>query len=208
MRELQRKVKDFVLSVERTKAIHGEKRQQLDSKVLRRQTLVADMDELKDVGLLLEKCNITARQTIKNEVESLVTGALQSVFEDPTITFNIEFTSRRNQVEADFFLSFVDRGKKIEGDITETYGGGVVDVIALSLRLILMELLKVDGPILLDEPGRFVSVEYVENFGKFLHSICKKFDRQIILITHNSKLAEFADKKIKVGIRGGKSWVN
>jgi len=207
MEELKRKIKDFTFYVERVKAIRDEKQHQLDLKQQQRQKFNVEIDELKAVGLLLEKCNITARKVIKDEVESLVSNALQSVFEDPTITFNIEFTSRRNQIEADFSLSFIKDEKRVKGNIKDTYGGGVVDVVSMSLRLILMELLKIDGPILLDEPGRMISREYVENFGKFLYSICKKFDRQIILITHNTELAEYANKKITVGIKDGKTWI-
>lgn len=203
MNELRKKIKDFTVYVAQMVAVKAEKQKQFTLKVNKQTQLKRDITELRDVSLLLEKCNIAARTVIKTEVEALITKALQSIFEDPTITFNIEFTSRRNQIEADFSLSFIHDSKKIEGDIMDTYGGGVVEVIATVLRFTLMELLKINGPIFLDEPGRMVSAQYDENFSKFLHAICKKFNRQVILITHNQKLAAYADKRIEVRLEKG-----
>ena len=83
---------------------------------------------------LLEQCNIAARDFVKVEVEQLVTQGLRSIFEDDTIQFNIDFVMKRNQIEAEFTLSREEDETKIQGDILSTYGGGVVDVISISLR--------------------------------------------------------------------------
>lgn len=210
MEELKKKIKDYRRDAERQKTIRDEKQRLLSQKESQRVQLSNEIDELQAVNILLEKCNITARETLKTEIETLVTSALQAVFEDPTRQFSIVFTPRRNQIEADFFCSRQgqDETEQIKGDIKNTYGGGVVDVVSIALRMILMELLKINGPIILDEPGKAISEQYVQNFGKFLHSMCRKFNRQMILITHNEKLSEYADKKIKVDIRNGQSEIN
>lgn len=153
---------------------------------------------LISVLLLLEQCNIAARDFVKVEVEQLVTQGLRSIFEDDTIQFNIEFITKRNQIEAEFTLSREEDKTRIQGDILSTYGGGVVDVISISLRIIIMQLMKVKGPLILDEPGKNISAQFISAFGKFLTEVSNTFDRQIVMITHNSKLVEFANNIIEV----------
>lgn len=207
MKELKQKIKDYRLNAERQKAIKDEKLNQLSQKENQQVQLSKDIEELQAVNLLLEKCNITARETLKTEIETLVTSALQAVFEDPTRQFTIVFTPKRNQIEAEFFCSKQgqDDTEQIKGDIKNTYGGGVVDVVSIALRMILMELLKINGPIVLDEPGKAVSKEFIPNFGRFLNSMCHRFNRQMILITHNDILANYGNKTIKVDIKNGTS---
>ncbi|KKM99144.1 hypothetical protein LCGC14_1150900 [marine sediment metagenome] len=153
---------------------------------------------LTSVLLLLEQCNIAARDFVKVEVEQLVTQGLRSIFEDDTIQFNIDFITKRNQIEAEFTLSREEDKTRIQGDILSTYGGGVVDVISISLRIIIMQLMKVKGPLILDEPGKNISAQFISAFGKFLTEVSNTFDRQIVMITHNSKLVEFANNIIEV----------
>lgn len=163
----------------------------------------------KDVNLLFEKVSVIARKKIKDEIELLVTHGLRSVFEDPDIKFVVSFISRRNQIEADFYLEWVEAGKRIKGNITDTYGGGVVDIISVILRLIVLELALIPGPLFLDEPGKMISEQYIPNFGKFLIELSKTFGRQIILITHNEVLSEYAAKTFNVQLNEkGESIVN
>jgi len=162
---------------------------------------------LKGAIGLLEQCNISARDFVKVEVEQLVTQGLRSIFEDPSIQFNIDFVSKRNQIEAEFTLSREEDENTIHGDILSTYGGGVVDVISISLRIIIMQLMKVKGPLILDEPGKNISAQFISAFGKFLTEVSNTFDRQIIMITHNSKLVEFANNTIEVYQTNGVSHI-
>jgi len=201
---ISEKIQKFSSDVVRIRALLDAKTADLSIAQAEQAALVTSSAELREVNALLEKCNITARKLIKTEIESLVTSAIQMVFEDPTMYFNIAFVPRRNQIEADFTISHrvtkdnIVEESVLDDDIRETSGGGVVDVVSTALRIILMELFKIEGPIILDEPGRMISEQYIDNFGKFLVAICKQFNRQIILITHNNRLAEYADNKIEL----------
>lgn len=162
-------------------------------------TLAQEQKLLRASRNLLEKSNIISRNHVKEEVEKLVTQGLRTIFEDPHIEFNIVFTTKRNQTEADFFVARGENSSnRITGDILSTHGGGLVDIISISLRIIIMQLLHIKGPLLLDEPGKNISAQFIHNFGTFLTQIAKTFDRQIIMITHNEQLAMFAEKTFKV----------
>lgn len=156
---------------------------------------------------LLEQCNILSRDFVKTEVEQLVTQGLRGIFDDTAIQFNINFVTKRNQVEAEFTLSRVGDESNIQGDILYTRGGGLADIISISLRIIIMQMMKIKGPLILDEPGKFISAQYISAFGKFLTDVSKTFDRQIIMITHNERLEAFADNVIEVSQTNGVSKV-
>ena len=180
---------------------------QLDSKVIECAEVTKSNKTLTGALYLLEQCNLSARSFVKTEVEQLVTQGLRSIFEDDTILFNIEFVTKRNQIEAEFTLSREDAKTHIQGEILSTYGGGVVDVISISLRIIIMQLMKIKGPLILDEPGKNISAQFISAFGKFLTEVSNTFNRQIIMITHNSKLVEFANNTIDVYQTAGVSHV-
>jgi DNA repair ATPase RecN len=79
-------------------------------------------------------------------------------------------------------------------------GGGIVDIIVIALRIITLHVHDpfIDGPIILDEPSKMVSKEYIPLLSEFLKNISRDFGRQIILITHNDFLGQIADKKFHV----------
>lgn len=205
--QIQSRLDDFKLKLVKEDTRKEGYELQLDEKIEGCTKLERNNKVLVDVLGLLEQCNITARDFVKVEVEQLVTQGLRSIFENPTIQFNIDFVTKRNQVEAEFTLSREEEGACIQGDILSTYGGGVVDVISISLRIIIMQLMKIKGPLVLDEPGKYISAQFIGAFGKFLTEVSNTFDRQMIMITHNDKLTEFADNIIKVYQVGGVSHI-
>lgn len=196
--QIQNRLDDFKLKLVKEDTRKEEYTLQLDEKVRECEKLEGDNKVLTGALYLLEQCNIAARDFVKVEVEQLVTQGLRSIFEDATIQFNIDFVTKRNQIEAEFTLSREEDKTRIQGDILSTYGGGIVDVISISLRIIIMQLMKIKGPLILDEPGKNISAQFISAFGKFLTEVSNTFDRQIIMITHNNKLVEFANNMIEV----------
>lgn len=205
--QIQARLDEFKLKLIKEDMRKEEYVAQLDAKTLECDALKKDNEVLTSALYLLEQCNVSARDFVKVEVEQLVTQGLRSIFENPTIQFNIDFVLKRNQVEAEFTLSREEQGKRIQGDILATYGGGVVDVISVSLRIIIMQLMKIKGPLILDEPGKMISSQFISAFGKFLTEVSNTFGRQMIMITHNSKLAEFANNTIEVYQTNGVSHI-
>lgn len=200
--KIKKKFDTFKDHVTRLKVLRGEKITAIDDITDKCTVSMNTLTELQSARELLEKCNILSREFVKVEVEQLVTQGLRVIFDDPVVKFNIEFEEKRNQTEAVFYLSTGDPDDRIEGDILYSHGGGLVDIISISLRIIIMQLLKLEGPLILDEPGKNISVQYIDAFGKFLVNVSKAFDRQIIMITHNGALANCADNTIEVEKRG------
>lgn len=149
--------------------------------------------------LLLEKTSDFARKQAIKSIENMVTGALQEIFSSHS-KFIIEEKTNNGKVAVDFFLEDEVDGEKILTDPQEQRGGGYVDVISLALRFAMIEVFtpKIEGPILLDEPAKFVSEDYIYNVAEFLSKVSESFNRQIIMVTHSKYLSNIGDKTFEV----------
>lgn len=122
---------------------------------------------------------------VHQRVAGLVTQCLRTVFDDP-YTFDIRFERKRGKTEARLIFSRED----LEVDPLTAAGGGVVDVAAFGLRLACLVLQKppVRRVLILDEPFRFVSVEYRDRVGQLLEDLSEELEVQIIMVTHMEEL--------------------
>lgn len=160
--------------------------------------------------LLLEESSAYAREQVKHKFEVMVTKALQFVTGE-NIEFKIEFEQKRGRPEASFnVISQIDENTSIVNNPEDSRGGGIIDVISLTLKYCMLQTYKpmIEGPFILDEPAKHVSEEYIINVGKFLKEINTNFNRQIIMVTHNTHLSEISDKRYVVTMSGGISNVN
>lgn len=143
------------------------------------------------VLILLQKTSDYARQQIKGRVEELVSQALNIIY-GGSHQFTIDLVVRSNRPEADYILN---ENGVVTHLVKPDYdnGGGKVDIISLALRLAVDELVGDQGPLFLDEVGKHVDGEAAVNLAYFLKQYAEKFNRQIVLITHSSILAEVGD---------------
>jgi len=121
------------------------------------------------------------QQKVHDQIAGIVSLCLQSVFENPyCIQVNFDTAGNKTQVR----LSFEKNGEEI--DPLTASGGGVVDVAAFALRLACLVLSKPPARrlLILDEPFKFLSVEYHERIGELLQRLSTDMGVQIIMVTH------------------------
>jgi len=128
---------------------------------------------------------------------SIGTEAIGFVFsEDRKLRF--KFEPRANGMGVKIRIVKPDPEGDGEIEISTSFeGGGMRDVVALALRIAMMELYvpRQDGPIMLDETVKSLADdEAVQGVGEFLKKVSDEMGRQIIVITHKSKLASYADR--------------
>ena len=167
-----------------------------------------DIELWRDVQTLLSKASEFARQQLKQRIEQTVTAALAAIFADSTMRFEIEMKDIGGKPAADWRVVSCyeipakagDEDVKISAYTVvaspeDAKGGGVTDVVSLAWRLALLELSRprVEGPVLLDEPGKMISKEYLPIVAEFLKQYAAKTGRQIIMVTHHEALADVAD---------------
>ena len=208
LEELQQALKEARDELLRRKAEKELHLRQLNETETRLKESVEHRDLLDRVRLLFQLSSDYARQQAKQQLETLVTNALKYVF-GSTLHFEIELSDHGGNPTAEFYVVSKWDEQEVKNRPQDARGGGVVDIVSLALRIALMETIKprVQGPIILDEPGKHVSEDYIVPMIEFLKSVGETFGRQIILVTHNTHLTESADSAYYVRLSSGKSEV-
>ncbi len=177
---------------------------------IRLQQIQQEIQDYTKARYLLQEAASFAREQARQNIEAWVTAALQYVFHTDDMAFRVILTEKNNRPDADFYVVSQYDGIQIETRPQDARGGGVVDIVSLALRIALMESgrQQVDGPLMLDEPGKHVSEEYGMMLAQFLKGVTQKTKRQVILVTHNHYLAESGDRSYQVVLNQGISIVS
>lgn len=199
--EIKQLEADFEVFTDKVGQLKGEystlEKQQEQSKVLIDKYKEDEIVYAQAVELLALVQKVT-RDKIKESFESIVTHALNYIFESDQYSFHLVFGRRGNLQELDFAVQTPDKNEPL--DPLTTDAGGVLNIISLALRIVLMEVAhpKINGFIISDESFANLSEEYVERASQFLKEINIKMNRQIIAISHQSKMHDSADNLIEV----------
>jgi DNA repair exonuclease SbcCD ATPase subunit len=199
------KLKDYISREEGKKEKLVE---QLNDNKTKIKATINEIEKLEKVTIIFQKTSVFAREQAKKQIETLVTKCLQYVFES-NIEFIIEIEELRNKANAEFYVI-----NEVDDIIIKTKpelsrGGGVVDIISLALRIAFLQIHKpqIQGPLILDEPAKHVSEEYIFNVGDFLKQTSEMFNRQIIMVTHNHHLSAISNSAYRVQLIGSASSV-
>lgn len=160
------------------------------------------------VALLLQQTADHARRQAKEQIEALVTATLRSVF-GPDYAFAIELAERAGRPEAEFYVVSSVGGEPLRTRLQDSRGGGVVDIVSLGLRMAMLETYrpKLEGALILDEPAKHVSDEFIQPTALFFQQVSQGFGRQVIMVTHDAHLAETAQVAYQVVLKGDRSLV-
>jgi predicted ATPase len=145
---------------------------------------------------VLEVLSKTTEASIKGYIEPLITEALQAVF-GYNLTFTLAFEFERNQVIVRFSLTD-EFGNTATGELEDMKGGGILDVVSIVLQFAIVELFGLEGPIILDEPGKFVDQTHQITLGQLILSFAERFKRQIIIVTHDDGICAIGTKRYHV----------
>lgn len=159
----------------------------------------------KNCAELLVKTSLAIQEKTTQKIAKIVTDMYQYVFltED---RFVIQVDTKRSVPVANFFIETKKQGKPLLLNPLKSDGGGKVDVIALGLRLAALLLYKpsLNKVLFLDEPMRFLSttatssMPYRLRAAEFLKQIAKEYGIQLIVVTHDTELADMADNTYEI----------
>lgn len=156
--------------------------------------LTEDRKVTVQARLLLERFSEIEQQQLKARVESLVSAGLQTIFGE-AYTFQIDVRMLRNQAAMEFTIV----RDRVERDPMDSHGGGLVNVIALVLRLTIVALTPGLGrTVVLDEPFAQLSQGFLEGMGEFLRNLVDATDIQLIIVSHEPEIAEVADQAYRL----------
>lgn len=192
-------IKEFIDDTNKKIISDEVKKEMLEKKIDEFKNTISDANNSIELYtqtiLLLNHAIQYARQQSKNIIENIVTLCLRYVFKT-NIRFIIKDEMSQKSTGMEFYVT--DENGNID-NLTkpeDSRGGGIVDVVSLGLRLSISEILTrngILGPIILDEPAKYVSKEYIPNVGLYLKGFSDEYDRQIIMVTHDDYLSAIGD---------------
>jgi len=147
---------------------------------------------------VIQAAGLKTQESLSFHISEITSLALEAVFDDP-YALEVEFIRRRNKTECDLF--FARNGERIKP--MDASGGGAVDVATFALRIASwsMQNPRSRNTIILDEPLKNLDANRIERGSEMLKEVSKKLGIQFIIVTHETKLAAFADKIFEVEIK-------
>jgi DNA repair exonuclease SbcCD ATPase subunit len=159
---------------------------------------------LKDEQILnvksVELLNIVQKATkelIQDLFQGVVSKALQFVHQNSNYKLELEFNRHGNVPKMSFLMKTPDMQESHE--ILDTRAGGSKDIIALALRLVLLEISRNTGFLILDEPfKRLDNEETIQKAIEFLKETQKETNRQLFIITHKNEVINSVENPIVI----------
>ena len=155
-----------------------------------------ELDRLHKDELILEQVTTLFKFLLKKEIyehadrfSSVISQGLMTIFHDQNLSFRVEVEEKRGKVA----VKFVTMEDGHEGDPLKAFGGGVAAIQSLILRLMVLKRQGLAPYLFLDESLAALSEEYVPVAAVFLRELCRRFEVNLLLITHNKAYQDYAD---------------
>lgn len=140
-----------------------------------------ELEQAQTAQAVIQKASAAIQHEVHQQIASIVSSCLATVFEDP-YSFKINFREVRGKTEAEFKL--VRNGKELNP--LDATGGGVVDVTAFALRLacLVLSTPKRRKLLILDEPFKNLSAEYIPIARELILKLAEQLNVQFLIVTH------------------------
>lgn len=142
---------------------------------------------VKSVGTLDRCVQIVSANGI-GKIEGIVSDGLQRVFDNPELRLFIE---KKETARGNSYRLLIRKGNTI-GNPMDSFGGGVQNVVAFLLRVILVKRFKLAKFLCLDEQFSNVSSEYQPKVSEMLKTLAK-MGWTIFTISHQPDITAAAD---------------
>ena len=126
------------------------------------------------------------------ELTDVLNSALRYIFKDRNLEVDVVLSDKRGKS-----LSFVIKDDGNLVSLKRGMGMGVKCVISAILHIYFLQC-KNSKILLLDEAYSNISKEYVADFFDFLYKLCEKLEFKIVLITHDERFVDYANKVYRI----------
>ena len=126
------------------------------------------------------------------ELKNVINCALNYIFFDKNLEMDIELSDKRGKS-----MTFVVKHNNRRVNLKRGMGMGVKCVISCILHMYYLQC-KNSKKLFLDEAYSNISKEYISNFFDFLSKMCQQINFVIVLITHDERFIQYADRVYEV----------
>ena len=146
---------------------------------------------------LLKKCMDQLSRSQINHLSDLLNSSVATIFFDRQYSIELQVTELRNQNQLKLILHEDTPEGTIISDINDN-GFGLKGVIGFILQCYFILYYKQQPIIFLDEAFGNLSSQYLPYLKSLLTSLTAKYGFKFVLITHDNRLAELADRTYQV----------
>jgi len=197
--ETSLKLRELESRATKLEAIREERLQQQRELEAELTKLTTDLDlTTKAEATLLHISTKILGQSTKT-IDNLVTAGLHLTFEDQKLEFRTTTEKMRGKTAIRFHL--LDNGRT--APLMDAYGGGVLVIVGVLLRVVTITALGLKRILFLDETLSHLSEQYVDNASRLLRKLCDELDFTIVMVTHQPEFAAHAHVRYRVEGKNG-----
>lgn len=132
-----------------------------------------------------------------NHLTDLLNSSVQSIFFDRQYSIELQVTELRNQNQLKILLHEDTPDGHIVSDINDN-GYGLKGIIGFILQCYFIIYYKQEPILFLDEAFGNLSSQYLPYLKALVNSLTNKYGFRFVLITHDERLMELADRTYRV----------
>lgn len=168
--------------------------------------LVDNMKMIDSAKNFLINFSEHSRARIKNKLERIVNSALAGIFDDKVMEFKLIPNRTKRGLDYDVYLE--TNGKMTP--LSDSKGGGVLDIVALSLKIAFLRLYRNFNrqTMILDEPFKNLDAVRVPKAVMWLKQISEKMEIQFIIVSHCKDLIEKSDSVYETNLIADRTVLN
>jgi len=167
-----------------------------------------EIGTLERASILLHSVGEETQQLVQRQLEALVNQGLAHIYAETPMTFSITTDVKRKQMAASFAITSQINGTEVTAPVLDVRGGGVVAAVSFILRVVVDVLSGRRPTYILDETFAHVSPDFEPRVAEFLQTLCTQLGIQVVLITHSSTYAEYADTAYRFDQHDGETFIS
>ncbi len=188
--DLMNRLQGFDRQIAGLEALRAERERRLRDFVKEVEALEAEVVLLTASERVLQVLAVKTVAASTEHTDRLVTMGLKAVFHDLHLEFQTKVGKARGKTAAEFQL--LENGKPFP--IEDSFGGGVLAVVGVLLRVCVIVNLKLRRVLILDETLAHLSDAYHHSASELLRSLAEKLGFQILMVTHSAGFTQAADR--------------
>lgn len=174
-----------------------DRKQQYNESLLELQKLLQDQQTYEQSIDILKKMMDNLSRSQINHLSDLLNSSVQSIFFDRQYSIELQITELRNQNQLKILLHEDTPDGHVVSDINDN-GYGLKGIIGFILQCYFIIYYKQEPILFLDEAFGNLSSQYLPYLKSLIVSLTNKYGFRFILITHDERLMELADRTYRV----------
>lgn len=174
-----------------------DRKQQYNESLLQLQKLLQDQQTYEQSIDILKKMMDNLSRSQINHLSDLLNSSVQSIFFDRQYSIELQITELRNQNQLKILLHEDTPDGHVVSDINDN-GYGLKGIIGFILQCYFIIYYKQEPILFLDEAFGNLSSQYLPYLKSLIVSLTNKYGFRFILITHDERLMELADRTYRV----------